>query len=224
MEFYSNYYETGKTIRSKAAQDEFYGAIIRYLFEGTVPLKFRSREAEIAFQAIAPSRKKQWAGRKNKLGQTDEVNEKKPPSNGEANGKEDESKPEGTDKEAASNAEGNEKKLIREEANKLTSIVNPPIIPPTEFPIACLAIFNDLFGTTYSTLPPTCARTLDRLKGTYSLSDVERMIRYKRDEWQGTRFSKALTPNTLFSPEHFEQYIHQSKSAEERSRSYAEYD
>ena len=50
------------------------------------------------------------------------------------------------------------------------------------------------------------------------------MIAYKRDEWQGTKFSKRLTPNTLFSPDHFEQYMHEAKGEEKEAEAYAAYD
>ena len=50
------------------------------------------------------------------------------------------------------------------------------------------------------------------------------MIRYKREEWQGTKYSKCLTPNTLFSPDHFEQYIHQSQAHHQEVSEYAVYD
>lgn len=51
-----------------------------------------------------------------------------------------------------------------------------------------------------------------------------------RDEWRaedaarGTRFSRNLTPNTLFSPDHFEQYMGQFLAHGEEAGRYAEYD
>ena len=212
MEFYENYYQTGRCIHSKAGQDEFYGAMVRYLYEGVEPESFKSQEAAIAFQAVRPSRIKQWKGRQNKLGL-------KRPSKREGTPKETGSKSEENDKQDESNAEGNENKLRNYQTKKLSSIDrgNP------EFAWACLDAFNRVLGTTYSTIPEKCIHTLERLSDAYTVDDVEAMIRYKRDEWSGTRFSKALTPNTLFSPDHFEQYMNQSKADTKERDEYAAY-
>lgn len=222
MEFYGNYYESGMTIHSKAGQDEFFGALIRYLFSGVVPEKWKSGEAEVAFQSVRPSREKQWNGRRNRKKRSNEAE-----SNAEAKPKETESKPPGTDeadgKETGSNAEETEKKLVSYKANKLTSIVNPSI-PPSEFPIRCLDALNRLLGATYSTMPTKCVHMLQRCADKYTLDDVEAMISYKRDEWRGTQYANGLTPNTLFSPDHFEQYIHQAKSQVKEVNEYAAYD
>ena len=96
----------------------------------------------------------------------------------------------------------------------------PPYSPPlcdstcTSFNLECLKALNDTLGTAYTTLPSKCANFLDRFEGTYSVDEVKAMVAYKRDEWKGTRFKRSLTPNTLFSPDHFEQYMHQSKDQE----------
>lgn len=100
---------------------------------------------------------------------------------------------------------------------------NPPI-SPQGFPWACLDALNVELGVTYASMPDKCTRTLQRFEGKYDLEAVRAMIRYKRDEWQGTKYSKCLTPNTLFSPDHFEQYIHQSQTETKEAETYAVYD
>lgn len=74
----------------------------------------------------------------------------------------------------------------------------------------CLAELNGALGTMYSTMPAKCSHMLSRFEGRYSPPDVRRMVEFKRDEWRGTRFERHLTPNTLFGPDHFEQYMEQS--------------
>lgn len=97
-----------------------------------------------------------------------------------------------------------------------------PLNPPYAW--RCLAELNEALGTSYTSMPPKCSQTLERFEGKYAIAEVRQMIEYKRDEWQGTRFKNCLTPNTLFSLDHFEQYMNQSRaSAAERSE-YEQYD
>lgn len=109
--------------------------------------------------------------------------------------------------------------------------ISPPIVPQrdTSFWVSCLAVLNETLGTTYTTMPEKCRHMLERSSAAYTPEDVRKMIVYKRDEWREkdrkskTSYSKNLTPNTLFSPDHFEQYMHQSKDAKE-ANDYAKYD
>lgn len=110
-------------------------------------------------------------------------------------------------------------------------VVVPPYSPPmlstcqdAPFWLQCLGALNEVLCTTYTTMPEKCRHTLERCAGGYTVEQVRDMIAYKRDEWQGTRFRKCLTPNTLFGPDHFEQYVHQSKSDAEEAEAYAAYD
>lgn len=111
-------------------------------------------------------------------------------------------------------------------------IETPPYIPPhaqhdaeTPFWTLCLDALNAELVTTYTTMPEKCRLMLERSRDTWTVEQVRAMVAYKRDEWQGTRYSKSLTPNTLFSPDHFEQYMHQSADADGKgARRYAEYD
>ena len=97
--------------------------------------------------------------------------------------------------------------------------------PPTPlFAWQCLNELNEALGTAYSTMPPKCTNVLERMEGKYTLEEVRSMIEYKRDEWAGTRFKNCLTPNTLFSLDHFEQYMNQSRSSAAEKREYEQYD
>ena len=107
----------------------------------------------------------------------------------------------------------------------------PPYIPPmpgneegAPYWLQCLAAFNDLMGTAYTTMPSKCRHMLDRSAAVFTVGQVRSMVEFKREEWAGTKYRKGLTPNTLFSPDHFEQYMHQAIAEEKEAGDYAAYD
>lgn len=107
----------------------------------------------------------------------------------------------------------------------------PPYSPPmpssledAPFWLQCLAAFNDLMGTAYTTMPSKCRHMLDRSAAAFTVEQVRSMVEFKREEWAGTKYRKGLTPNTLFSPDHFEQYMHQAIAEEKEAGDYAAYD
>ncbi len=116
--------------------------------------------------------------------------------------------------------------LAKEEVKEDTGI--PPCSPPADFdaapagdfPSLCLAALAEVSGQAYTTMPGS----------RFGADQVRGMIEFKRDEWRaedaarGTRFSRNLTPNTLFSPDHFEQYMGQFLASREEDARYAEYD
>lgn len=95
-------------------------------------------------------------------------------------------------------------------------------LPP--FPDLCLMALNEELGTAFTTMPEKCRRMLERSEGAASVDDVRMMVRHKRDEMRGTQFRNCLTPNTLFSPDHFEQYLAHWRSWAEEEARYAQYD
>lgn len=106
----------------------------------------------------------------------------------------------------------------------------PPYSPPMHggdegapFWLQCLAAFNDAMGTAYTTMPEKCRHMLERSASTFTAAQVRSMVAFKREEWTGTKYRKGLTPNTLFSPDHFEQYMHQAQAEEKEAERYAEY-
>lgn len=81
-----------------------------------------------------------------------------------------------------------------------------------DFGLQCLNALNLILGQTFGRLPPSVAPFVDSMSEHYSLDEVEAMIRFKQREWSGTKYARYLTPKTLFSPDHFEEYIAQSKA------------
>lgn len=113
----------------------------------------------------------------------------------------------------------------------------PPCSPPMQgtrqdapFWVRCLGALTEITGFTYTTMPEKCRLMLERSASTFTVDQVKEMIAYKRDEWNekdrrsNTSFSKNMTPQTLFSPDHFEQYMHQSQTKAKEENAYAEYD
>ena len=91
-------------------------------------------------------------------------------------------------------------------------IDNPDGLSEPPYPLSCLAALNDeLRGLCDEFTRNPHGRFLAGFEGSVPIEDVRRMVRYKRGEWEGTRFQANLTPSTLFSPDHFEAYLAQSK-------------
>lgn len=191
MNFFDNYYETGSKIKSKAARQEFFAAIIEYYYSGGSEPHFKYESAEVGFTSVRISLDKSLRNSKNK---------RKTKREGNSNETQ-------TKEEEKSNSFG---KNIFLSSSLLSS--NTFKEECNSFPVECLGVLNDVLGTAYATLPSAAERTLLRFSETYSLDDVRRMVEFKRDQWRGdARMKHNLTPNTLFSPDHFEQYIHQSR-------------
>lgn len=187
MNFLDHFYEgIASKMKSKKSRHEFLIAILEYYYEGIEP-EFKNEVADVGFQGIRYSLDKARAGR---LG-----GQAKPQANTEAN------------IEAES----------EEEANLVIGIgkgieENPPNGgQKSNFPLQCLNAFNLEFGTTYCELPGEIEHYLERMSATYSLDEVIAMLRFKHGEWGGGKFQNCLTPHTLFSRKHFEQYLQQSK-------------
>lgn len=107
----------------------------------------------------------------------------------------------------------------------------PPYSPPmpgsledAPFWLQCLAAFTEVTGHTYTTMPEKCRHMLERSEGSYTVEQVKAMVAYKRDEWAGTKWKGCITPNFLFSPDHFEQCMHQSLEDAKEAGDYAAYD
>lgn len=115
---------------------------------------------------------------------------------------------------------GNPIQANTDQANPGQSKENP--LPP--FPDLCLMALNEELGTAFTTMPAKCRRTLERSEGAATVEEVREMVRHKRDEFRGTQFRGCLTPNTLFSPDHFEQYVHQAREEGKEAARYACYD
>lgn len=202
MNFYDNYYTVAQKIRSKLARQEFYAAVIEYYYSGEKQT-FKYESADVGFTSVLISLDK---SRRNAANRT-------------------KTKAEGNANESPTSEEGIENSS--DEDIFLSSSLHSSIEEPMEessFPIVCLGELNRVLGTTYCSLPPSAARTLARFEGVYTPEEVRAMVEYKRADWQDTCFKRNLTPNTLFSVEHFEQYMNQSKQHAKEASEYDIYD
>lgn len=195
MNFYDNYYNVAQKIRSKSARQEFYAAVIEYYYTGVEPT-FKYESAEVGFTSVLISLDK---SRQNK------ANRSKTKHEGNANEN-------GTNEEEIKNSSDEDIFLSSISSNLLSSEEVP--MEETSFPIECLKAFNDVFGTTYSTLPSNAAHTLVRMEGRYSIEEVRQMLIHRKGLWENTKWSAGLTPKKLFGSDDFESYMIQSKREE----------
>lgn len=221
MNFFDNYYKVGETIRSKAARQEYFAAIIEYYYSGGREPDFKYEQAKTGFEGVRFSLDKSLRNSSNR---------KKTEHEGTANesGKKRERKAKENGNSAppvsVSSREEEEEGLSSDEESLEERDPFDETGTTASFALQCLRAFNEAMGTAYSTMPPKCAQVLERFEGKYALDEVRAMIEFKRDEWSGTRFRNCLTPNTLFSLDHFEQYMNQSRSSAAEKREYEQYD
>lgn len=127
---------------------------------------------------------------------------------------------------AYAQASNNQNAEVEDEA----VVGEPPYSPPmpssvqdSPFWLQCLAAFNDQLGTSYTTMPEKCRHMLERSAAAFTVEQVRSMVAYKRNEWTGTKWKGCITPNFLFSPDHFEQCMHQSQAEQKEAEAYADY-
>lgn len=101
------------------------------------------------------------------------------------------------------------------------SLAKPIQVLPIEkeeksFPLQCLAALNEELrgiAPVEFTRNPN-GEYLASLEGRFTVDDVREMVRFKRKEWEGTKFQQNLNPGTLFSPDKLEGYVIASKMRE----------
>lgn len=227
MNFLDSYFRTGDKMRSKAARQEFYCAVVEYYYKGAEP-SFKTEQAEIGWEGVRWSLEKARAGRLGGLacanggdrptadGQANP--EANPQADGEADGQAD---PQAEGEEAAGEAadETRTKEEEEEEEGKPYGL-DSPCSPP--FALLCLGALNDELGTAYTRLPDRCGRMIADAEGRFTVEEVRGMVRRKCREWRGTSQGKFLTPNYLFGPNNFERLMFEGAAGKGASR-YAKY-
>ncbi len=211
MVIHSDYYEACMQL-PKSQQAPFMLAIVQYGMEGVVP------QGHPAWLPTFTAFKKRV-----KLGRTRAKAGSKGgsclPDDAQANGKQNASKSEANDDQ-------NEKQGEICPSRVEVEVMRPEVEDPFESPygMLCLKALNEVRGTSYNTLPGKSARCLARMDGKYTVDEVKSMIQCKQAEWTGTQFARHLTPSTLFGPDHFEEYMNQSRSSAQEKSKYDQYD
>lgn len=114
-----------------------------------------------------------------------------------------------------------EEVLSQSETCSAYSLAKPIQVLPIEkeeksFPLQCLAALNEELrgiAPVEFTRNPN-GEYIASLEGKFTVDDVREMVRFKRKEWEGTRFQQNLNPGTLFSPDKLEGYVIASKMKE----------
>lgn len=114
-----------------------------------------------------------------------------------------------------------EEVLSQSETCSAYSLAKPIQVLPIEkeeksFPLQCLAALNEELrgiAPVEFTRNPN-GEYIASLEGRFTVEDVRQMVRFKRKEWEGTKFQQNLNPGTLFSPDKLEGYVIASKMKE----------
>lgn len=125
---------------------------------------------------------------------------------------------------AAANAEASTQDMPQHYAEDEVEVElgDNPLNPP--FWLQCLDAFNREFGTTATWMPIENQHNLERHENQYTVEQVAQMIRFMRKEREGTQYANTLTPNTLFSRDHFEQYMLMAQKSAQKEDDYGIYD
>lgn len=75
------------------------------------------------------------------------------------------------------------------------------------FSVQCLRVFNDITGWDMPNMPQKATECLNLRSNRYTLEQVGGMVKMKREQWEGTKIERNLKPSTLFSPDHFDEYM-----------------
>ena len=205
-------FEAMEQIKTEKARGEFMVAVVRYGFTREEP---KGSPSWLPTFTVLKKRIKLSSTRSTNGGKGGKATAAKKEANGGNATDEPPSKTQAnTDFAPQANGEQNADLLSRgEDEGEVWDEVEGGLSPmDAPFGLLCLKALNDVLGTCYATLPSKSALCLSRMEGRYEPDEVRRMVEFKRDEWQGTKFANNLTPNTLFGPDHFEQYMHLSRS------------
>lgn len=200
MYFQDDFMEAINKLQSKEDQDAAIVALVRYHFERSEPTNpMADVVLTLCKDRIELSQKRSKAGAKRK--QNKIKTESKSDQNGESFSL--------SHSHSISNSIGIDNQVDLDGVFDEVEEMEPT------FALQCLKAFVDETGRDFKSLPAKCAEFLNSRYWPYSVDDVREMIRYKVDEWEGTKYSKYIQPSTLFSPDHFEEYIMQSKNDED---------
>lgn len=211
MQLYPNYFEVGSSIDGKAAQDEYYGAVCRFIYWGEEPM-FKSRWAATAFQGVRPSLEKQWAKRKAGIAsanaRTNDQHTDQQTHNTATNRQPTEASTNDATERATDDATEDEqgKKVLRGEGIKVTSNVKPPKPPYGEI----VGYLNEKTGKSFkSSSKHTQSLINARWKEGFTLDDFKAVIDRKASQWlKDPKMADYLRPETIFSTK-FESYLNE---------------
>lgn len=198
MNFLDSYFKTGDKMRSKAARQEFYCAIIEYFYKGENPT-FKTEVAEIGWQGVLYSLDKARAGRLGGQANCQANTQANAKAKAEANAKEEPSK-----------------RRTKEEEDKPNGF-NPPNPPlpslaeqeaDAEFAMAALDAFNAETGQDVRCPSEKLLISLSRIRRSGRTVDDCRAVARKMHALWGRepKMASAVRPSVLFGGK-FEEYL-----------------
>lgn len=220
MNFFDSYYNVGQTIRSKAARQEYYAAIIEYYYSGGQEPVFKYEQAKTGFEGVRFSLDKSLRNSRNRT-------KTKAKGNANESGTKTAAVPVSSREEEEEGLSTNVESLEEEERKPL----NP--FDETEgegdeyaaFAAQALEAFNEIAGKQELYLSPEAFMALRRIQDSgRTIEDVRAVIETKHAEWQDDdKMRRFIRPKTLFGG-NFESYLSEANEQAKEESKYAQYD
>lgn len=192
MYFQDDFWEAVSKLKSKEDQDAAIVALVRYHFDRSEPTNpIADAILTVCKDRIELSQKRSKAGatKKSKANQNGIKTESKSDQNGSI--------------ASLSLSYSNSYKVVNSDCKIFDEVENQE----TPFVWECVKVFNDVLKRDISNVPPMIVDCLNSRADLYTLEEIAGMIKMKRDEWQGTKMESNLKPTTLFSANHFDEYM-----------------
>ena len=192
MYFQDDFWEAVSKLKSKEDQDAAIVALVRYHFDRSEPTNpIADAILTVCKDRIELSQKRSKAGatKKSKANQNKIKTESKSDQSGSI--------------ASLSLSHSNSYKVVNSDCKIFDEVENQEI----PFVWECVKVFNDVLKRDISNVPPMIVDCLNSRADLYTLDEIAGMIKMKRDEWQGTKMESNLKPTTLFSANHFDEYM-----------------
>lgn len=188
MYFQDDFWQAISKLKTKEDQDAAIVALVRYHFERSEP----SNPIADAILTVCKDRI-ELSQKRSKAGSTRKQSKSKTESN-------------------ANQSRGivslsHSHSISKTTSNSESDVFDEVDQQETPFVWQCVNVFNDVMKRDVVGIPPMIVDCLNSRASLYTLEEVAGMIRMKRDEWQGTRMESNLKPTTLFSANHFDEYM-----------------
>lgn len=201
MYFQDDFWQAISKLKSKEDQDAAIVALVRYHFDRSEP------ENPIADAILTVCKDRiELSQKRSKAGSSRKQNKIKTETKSDQNAT--------TASHSLSNSISN--KVVNKDNEYFGFIQQPNWTPesfseaeqaePT-FSVKCLKVYNETMGRDLYSMPSSAAECINLREGRYTLEEIAGMLKMKRDQWSGTNMEPYLKPSTLFSSNHFDEYM-----------------
>lgn len=192
MYFQDDFWEAISKLKSNEDQDAAIVALVRYHFDRSEPSNpIADAILTVCKDRIELSQKRSKAGatKKSKANQNKIKTESKSDQSGST--------------ASLSYSLSNSNSVVNSESEIFDEVESDE----PSFSVQCLKVFNDITGWDMPNMPQKATECLNLRSDRYTLEQVGGMVKMKREQWEGTKIERNLKPSTLFSPDHFDEYM-----------------